>query len=526
MSKQKIGLIAGVICAILLAAVFVTKLRYEWKVQGAIEDTLAALPLPLVVKAGDIDVSFINKSVTLTNVKGSYTLTIPQNGAEQSVPMEYAVSSIVATGVNIDGFKEGAGVARLLDSLTVTDVTFTSPLAQAAIEHYYFEGVSADFAQLAVEIQKSLPVLMEANAVANYHQDKEEVQRLMHGIAAMLKAYETVRIKKSAVRNYKYSLDIEGAKVDVLMEAMEASNYSLREMGPISMNNLHASMNGEPFMEMESLAMDGMVLPSFVALLEEIARTPSPSFPALQKALKGQPFSIKNLRIKGVTVRNPLLQDNIIFSLDGSNFSYVAEDAHSMDFSFSNLNIDKSVILEQTGIPASVLAGQPDIISFEGDVQQQAKIKAPDTYDVEIKRAHIKGAGLGEADLSLAANNINNMAVLMGFPGDAELQKFEISLTDAGLSNVVFELEGMRNGKSAEEIRAQELAQLSEHLEDETSIVGKEILAGVITFLEKAGGTLSIAIAPPNPVGLDMLLEFFETGEPDMGFSISVTQSN
>ena len=526
MDKRKIGLIAGGACVILLAVIFGMKLRYEWKVQGAIEDALAALPQPLVVKAGNIDVSFFDKSVTLTDVKGSYTLTVPQNGADQSIPMEYTMASVAATGVNIDGFKEGAGVAKLLDSLTITDVAFTSPLAQATIDHYYLEGISADFAQLAAEIQKAMPALMEANAIASYPQSNEQTQKLMHGIAAILKAYETVQVKKFSTNNYAYSLSTEGMKVDMLMGSMEARDYSIRQMGPFSLKDVKASLNGVPFMEMEAVTTDGMVLPSFVALVEELAKTPYPSGDTLQATLKGQNFALKNLRFKGVTLRHPMQQDLTVFSLADSTFSYVAEDAHSMDFAFSNLNIAKPVVIQLARIPASVLAAQPEIISFEGAIQQQTKVKEPGSYDVAVKRAHIKGTGLGEASLALAASNINAMAIMMGSPGNATLEKFEISLTDTGLSDVIFALDGMYSGSGAAELREQELAELREQLEEETSAAGKRILTGIITFLEKTGATLSIAIAPPAPAGVEKLSEAFETDSPDLGLSVTVTPGN
>jgi len=527
MDKRKIGLIAGGAFVILLAVIFGMKLRYEWKVQGAIEDALAALPQPLVVKAGDIDVSFFNKSVTLTNVKGSYTLTVPQaaspDGADQSIPMEYTMASVAATGVNIDGFKEGAGVAKLLDSLTITGVAFTSPLAQATIDRYYLEGISADFARLAGEIRNAFPALMEANAIASYQQSREQTQELMHGIASILKAYETMQVKKLSLKNYAYSMNAEDAKVDMLMGSMEARDYSIRQMGPFSLNDVKMSLNGTPFMEMKAVTTDGMVLPSFVALVEELAKSPFPSQSVLQETLKGQNFALKNLRFKDITLRHPMQKDLTVFSLADSTFSYVAKDAHVMDFAFSNLNIAKSVIEQQAGIPASVLATQPEIISFEGAIQQQTKMKEPGSYDVAVKRAHIKGTGLGEASLALAANNINSMAIMMGAPGGAELEKFEISLTDKGLSDVIFALDGMHSGSNAAEQREQELADLREQLEEETSVAGKQILTGIIAFLEKTGATLSVVIAPPTPTGLDQLSEAFEAGSPDLGLSVTVT---
>lgn len=523
MDKRKIGLIAGGVCVILLAVIFGMKLRYEWKVQDAIEDALAALPKPLAVKAGGIDVSFFNKSVTLTDVKGSCTLTVPQNGAEQSIPMEFTVGGVVATGVNSDGFKEGAGTARLLDSLTITGVALTSPMVRTTIDHYYIEGISADFAQLDAGIQNVMSALMEADAINSSSPDREQTQEVMHGIAAMLKAYETMTVKKFAVKNYAYTLSDDGMEVDMLMETMEGRDYSIREMGPLSLKNVKGSLNGTPFMEMESMTADGIVLPSFIAVVEKLAESPFFSSLVLQEALKGQNFALKNLRIKGITLRHPMQQDLTVFSLGDSNFSYFAEDAHVMDFAFNNLNIAKSVILQQARIPASVLDSQPEIISFEGAIQQQAKMKEPGSYDVAVKRAYIKGTSLGEASMSLTANNINSMAIIMGMPGDAALEKFEISLTDRGLSDVVFALNAMHSGESAADLREQELAELREQLEKENGAAGKQILAGIIAFLEKTGSTLSIVIAPPSPTGLDQLPEAFETGSPDIGLSVTVS---
>ena len=523
MNKKKLFIIVGGLCLAAAIGLFVVKAQYESKVRAEIENVMANLPSPLTAKADSIDVSFFNKSVSMTNLKGTYTFTQTQPGKEESLPIEYTIARVHAAGVNVDGFQPGAGLVKLMDTLEFTDTRLTSPLVQATIEDYRVQGISGDYPLIETEITKALPALMAANARPDFPANDEEVKTLMAGLASFIKAYETVRIESASIKNYVYSIVVEGKKFNVVMGSMEGKEYSLRKMGPFAVKDVTAEVDGAPVLAMESFSMEEMVLPSFAEFFTALGENPDPSPMLIQSLFKGQPFAMKNLRIKNLNVRHPMAKDRTIFSLGDSDFSYVAETAHTMDFSLKDLNIDKAVLEDEADLPEEALATLPETLSFEAAVQQVLTPKAPGAYDIDAKRIFFKGAGLGEATLSLAANDVNSMALMMGMPSKAALKSFSASLTDAGFSTVAFAADSAYSERSADQARAETVADMRRSLERETSPIGKEMLSALIQFTEKAGGTLTIAVQPAEPLTFDKLMAASESEPAALGFSVNVT---
>lgn len=525
MSKQKIGIIVGGLCLLALAAVFIVKQQYESKVQKNIEAFLASLPQSWNVKAEKIDVSFFDKSVILTNLKGSYTLTLPQGGTQESLPMAFAFDRIKATGVNLDGFEPGAGTVTLLDSLDFTNMTFTSPLAQASVESYSIQGISGDFQLVADEIVKAAPTIMAANAVSDYPASGEELNKMMGAFAGIFKAYETVSFKRISLRNYKYALDFQGQKIDMSLGATDGKDYSIRRMGSCTLTDARASLNGVPIFSMESGSIDELVLPSFVSMFEILAKSDSPSPDELMASLKNQPFALKNMRFKNMTMQNPLEPDKTVFSLADISLSYVIEDSHAVDFSFNSLAIDKGMLAAGNGLPDSALSPLPDPVTLEGALALNVKQQGGGLCDLNVKKLFLKGPGLGEANMAFAAENVNTMIAMRGISDMAAILKnFDLSVTDDGLSDVIFATEGGLRGSSAEEVRTQHMESLKKELADEDTAVGKEVLTALINFLTKPGATLGVTVAPPAPTPLAEQMEAFANDDAaSIGFSVTFT---
>lgn len=523
MSKRKIGIIIGAVCLLAIGGGFIAKLQFESKVRGGIEDFLASLPPSVSAKAEKIDVSFFEKSVTLTNLKGVYNIPLRQEGKETTIPMAFASERITATGVNMDGFKEGAGVVKLIDSLTWVNTTVDSAVAKSSIENYVVENISGDFTQVYTSIEKALPALMAASAATDFPASNEDAQRIMGAAAGILKAYETLHIGKSSIKNYTYAVDVNGEKLDMTIEAADATDYSIRKMGPFSMRNVKAAYNGAPVLDMESLTSDEIILPSFVGLFEMLAKDPFPMPSMVQEAFKGQTFAMKNMRVKNMNVHHPMLKDRVLFSLADTNFNYVAETAHTMDFSFNNLNIDKSLLTAQSQLPAQVFASLPETITLEGSVQQVTTPKEKNIFDIDCKKIFLKGTGMGEATLSFAVNDLNLMALAMGMPNRSALKKYDIALTDQGASEVFFAIEGFYDENTAEQARAKELESLRAQIEVEQSQAGKDILNGLVNFLEKTGGTLQIAVQPENPSTLEQLMQAYMMNPAALGLTVTFT---
>lgn len=523
MNKRKIGIIVGGLCLVALAALFIVKQQYESKIQKDIEAFLADLPKSWSAKAENIDVSFFDKSVTLTNLKGTYTP--PQDSGQESIPMDFAFDRIKAAGVNVEGFEPGAGTVKLLDSLTFTNATFNSPLAQSSIESYSIEGISADFQMVADEIAKAAPTLMAANAVSDYPASNAEIDKVMKAFAGIFKAYETVTVKRLSFKNYKYSLDFQGQKIDMSMGGADGKDYSIRRMGSCTLTDIRASLNGAPLFSLESGSIDETVLPSFVPMFETMAKSANTSPDELMASLKGQPFALKNMRFKNMTMRNPLEPDKIAFSLADTTLSYVLEGSHALDYSFNGLSIGREPIAMGIGLPDSALSSLPDPVTLEGRLTLDVNQQSDDLYGLNLKKLFLKGPGLGEANLTSEADNLNTQALLQGIPDTSTtLKNFDLSVTDDGLSDVFFSFSGIWTGSSAAEVRAHHVESLKEDLENEDTAVNKEVLTALIEFLAKPGGTLRFVIAPPAPATLDTYMEAFAKDDAaSVGFSVTFT---
>lgn len=525
MNKRKVGLIAGVLCLLAVAGAFAVKMQYESKIRGDIEKALASLPQPLSATAGKIDVSFFNKSVTIANLKATYTMKIGKGDATQTLPIEYTVDRIEAAGINIDGFKEGAGAAKLLDSLVLVNTRFTSPQAQSFLARNEARDISGDASQLIAGIAKALPAILEIGASPDFGLSETEQKEFIAAFSGILKAYETVIIGESSIEGYQSTTDFDGTKVEIRMASGQAGKSTIRNMGPVTLKHLTAAVDGVQWVTLETISMGEIVLPSFVGFLDILSKGDIPDPQLLKGMFKDQTFALKNLRLKNLEARHPMLGDTPIFTLGEVDFSYVAETDHTVDFTFNDLGVPKAVIINGTGLPGAALANLPDTITFEGVIQQVAIPRETGAYDAECKKMFLKGSGLGEASLSFSIANLNALAFLMRMP-QPQVKNFDLSLTDAGFSEAAFAVSGLFEGKTSELARAAEVASLRKTLEEDPETPGKEVIAGLADFLEKPGKSLRITMTPASPLSLEELEALALTDPAALGLTVTVTPDN
>lgn len=511
-------MIAGGLCLAAVVGFFVVKTQYESKIRGNIEGFFASLPQPLNVTAENIDVSFLNKSVTLTNVKGTYTLTVNENGGSKTIPMVYTFDRITAAGINTDGFRENAGTARLFDSLVLANSRFTSPLAQSAVALYTFENVSGDARQLGTELAKALPVLMAANASPDFAQSEPEQKEFMSRLVGLLNAYETVTIGKSSFEVYEYSADIEDLKIDMKMRSGQAGTASLRKMSSIAGKDIAVTVN-DVQVKMENLSIDEIILPSFVGFFNVLSENAVPDFKKLKDLFADQPFAVRNLRYQNLEVRSPNNGDAPLFNLGDAAFSYEIDSGHAIDVAFNRLDIPKSAVLNAVSIPEQALADIPDPVSFEGVLQLLATPQESGAQDIDCKKMFLKGNSLGEVSLSFAVNNL----IGMPDPSGNEVKNFDLSLSDAGFSEAAFAVSGQFSGKTPEQARAAEVGSLRELLETDPDMPGKEIITGLASFLEKPGKSLRIVLAPPKPLSIGAIQALMLTDPSALGLTVTVS---
>ena len=520
MNIRKIGIIVGVIALLAVAGAFGVKWKFETDVRNNIESFFAALPQPMSVKAEKIDVSFFDKSVTLTNVASSYVMHIRTGEKEEALPITGTAARVIAKGVNIDGFNPGAGTVKLLDQLVFENFVTDIPMAKTQVERYEFNNISADFSLVVTEFKKGIPILIASSDNPQEFLDAEVLKKTMRAVADILKATETIHIGSESFTNYAYSLDIDGENMDMLVKSGKAQDYSIRKIHSNTMNDVTFSFAGKQVAVIGNLSSDEIILPSFVKIFEVLAEDPMPHM--VQDALKGQPFAIKNLRLKNLRITHVITQAPL-FALGDITVNYAAEDLHRMNFAVNGLDINKSLLVETLGAPADVLASLPDTITFEGVIDQTIAIKEGYVFDLDCKKIFVKGTGLGEAALSFAVNNINVMASMMGMPNTSALQHFDAKVSDQGFTNVFFALDAHHSDITPEESRTTEVESLRNQLAADPDQPGKEILAGLANFLEQPGGTLHIAAKPEQPGTIEQLLQAYLQNPASLGLSVIFT---
>ncbi|CAK7011222.1 MAG: hypothetical protein DELT_02092 [Desulfovibrio sp.] len=538
MTKRKLPLVIAGLAVLAGVGLFVVKMTYESKIQNSIENFFASLPAPLEAKAGKIDVSFFDKSVTITDITGGYK-------TENDV-VTFSIAKIAAFGINENAAKEGAGVTEIAKKLTVENLLYDSKLMHAKIGSYAYRDISGDFNRIMHECVKAFPIVAAAYTDPEYATSEKKQQQLLGELAPLLQAAETLTVGGGEAKDYTYSIPLADSKALVTIAEFTVGKYSLREMGPMAIKNITCTPEGAsaPLVSLEFLGMDGAELPSFAGLFAAIGQ--GVTSPALLKPyLQGQKFALKNLNAKNLTVRNPENLDEILFSLGNSSFSYAAtsvlapaggSDAasvgqalsvHDADLHFDGMKIAKILLERGKDLPASVLALMPETFSYSGAVQIKASAKDANnqSYDLDCKKIALKENSLGEFSLSLAINDLNTMALVMGIPGPAALKGFDLSVKDTGASQLFFTAtaeDKSEEGATPASLRAEALKGLPapDALPNDTL---RGLNDAMRAFIEKPGNTLRITLAPATPLTVTALQAAALAAPEKLGLSASTT---
>lgn len=501
MNKRTLSLIiVGIAVLAAGGGLFSVKTTYESKVRNDIENFLANLPQPLECTAGKIDVSFLGKSVVISDLTGSY------KGKEA---VTFSLAKISATGINTDAAKDGAGPTDIAKTLVVEKVVYGSPLFSATIDQYAYQGISGDLNQIIDETIKAMPTLITVYTDPEYITSEKKQIEALGKLSPLIAASETLTIGSATMRNLSYTVPVmdkelaPGQKVVVKIAEGNTGKYSLREMENMLFKDVSVTPEGSatPLITIESLGMDGAKLPSFAALFKALSQdTASPAL--LQAALQGQSFALKNLAIKNMSIHNPENLEQTVLSLANGTFNYIAENAHDIDLRFDGMKVDK-MLMENNGFPKNALALMPETLSHSGAVRitVTAKDAGDKTYDLECTKIAFSEDTLGNFSLSFAIDDLNPMALAFGMPGPAVLKNFDFSAKDTGASDVFFTVRAEDENATAASLRAQAVDSLpaQDTLPNDAL---RELMSAVATFLEKPGSTLRITLAPASPLNL------------------------
>ena len=525
MNRRKISILVGVVGILAVAVVGVLKWHFESDIRSKIETFLAELPEGLTAKAEKIDVSFFDKSVVITNLNAAYSLSL--EGLDYPISITSSASRVIIAGLNRDGFKPGAGVAKLADAfivegLNVEDNSQENIKAASRTARYSMENISADVASVVAETKKIFPTFMAIIKTSNNNPGEEDIQKMLQELSGLFKAYESVHAGKYSFTGYQYDVEFEGHKINLTMADGMATDYSIRKIGPTAVNTVKATFNDEEVLTVDSIGLEEIALPSFVKLFEVLAKDPSPE--AVLESLKGQPFAVKNLKLKNLRVTDPTVKGRTIFTMAEQDVNYGVENkALVLNSTISGLDIKKSLFGELFELPESVFVSLPDTITFEGNIEQAIALKDQMLLDLDYKKLFVKGTGLGEASLSFTLSDINPLMLAMRGSDSSTLKNFDFSMTDTGLSTVLFAKEAFENETTPEESRASAVESLRDDIEEETNKVEQEIMAALANFLERTGGTLQFTLNPEQPSSISQLMQSFHMDPEALGLTITFT---
>jgi hypothetical protein len=516
MNKRTLSFIVAGVVVLAAGGLFAVKNTYESKVRSGIENFLANLPQPIEAKAGKIDISFFDKSVVISD------LTVKDKGQDD---VTFSVAKIAATGINFDAAKEGAGTTEIAKTLVVEKCVYSSKLFNSVIDSYAYQNISGDLNRMINESVNATPAIIAAFTDPEYPTSQKKQLEFLSKMTPLIAASETLTIGNAAIKNYTYTIPVNGSKMTVSLAEATVGKYSLREMGNMVFKDTTCSMDGSsiPFVRFESISMDSAELPSFEEMFKAISQgMKSPT--VLRTTLQGQKFALKNLRVKNMSVRDPKNMEQMLFSLDNSTFSYVADSAHDVDTRFDGLKMAKALLAEG-GMPEDALALMPETLVYSGAmrIKATARGEAGASYDLNCEKIAFKEDTLGEFSLSLAIDDLNSIALIMGMPGPAALKNFDLTVKDTGASNVLFTVKAAEGeNQTAAALRAEAVKELppQEQLPNDAL---RSLVGAVRTFIEKPGNTLRITLAPASPLNLQTLQSAALMTPDKLGLTASTT---
>lgn len=519
MNKRTLFFVGGGICLLAVVGLFVAKHQIESGLRKDIANFFATLPAPLSASVETIDVSAINKTITLRNIKGQY-----KNSGNDN--MEFSIARVEAVGVNVDAFKKDVGTTTLAKSLTIIDSLCKYAGGEARMEREYLEDISGDGRLLLAELAKALPAITALQANPDFSGDHAAQTKAAGELAGVVRAYETFSIAKTQVTNYSYTIPVDDNTIRVVADSVDLQKYSLREMGPFSVTGIRATFDDTPFMKLDSITCDGVELPSFVGLLQALGKEEMASSNALQATLKDQPFALKNLRSKNLVLYDPETADRMLFSLGDTLLSYEARAAHTVETVCNGMSINRTLLEESGLLPDEALALLPKVVVFESAFRATAMKKEDDAYDIACNELRLKEPALGEITSAFSINNFHIFALIMGAPGPAALKNFDVTVRDAGMLEFAFALATLGTGETPEALRAQAVAELAHTRDTLPNDTLKGLADAVGTFLERSGSTLKITIAPEKPLNLSALQAAALTSPEDLGLTYSATSGD
>lgn len=516
MNKRKVLFLVGAIVVLAAAGLYGVKTTYETNVRNAIERFFASLPEPLKAKAEKIDVAFFSKSVTITGLTVSAQTEDGQH--------DFSAAEITASGINPEAVKEGAGKTRLARTLEVKNYLYASKDITVKAERETYKNIDADFGLLVTEGAKALPVFFRSGPTPASPLPKREEMRIFTDLAPFMAAAETISIAEYSAMNYVYVIPTGKGETTITTVAKSSmKDYSLRATGPVALSGIAcAPVGSSPGVRIESMGWDSAKLPSFVPMFKALGKDESPE--AVIETMKGQDFALRNLYVKNLSVHKKEDVEETLFSLKDFSFSYIAEAVHELAIRYDSLDVDKKILAKGKALPPAALNLLPETLSYSGVTRISAsKSEHSNIYAVDCDEMTFREKKLGAFTLRFAVRDIDPAVVVQtGDPGPAVLKSFALSITDTGVSDIIFASLAQQEGSTPETMRARTLGEFPPPAAIPNE-VQRELIDAIRSFTASSGNTLAIALAPATPLTFRALQEAALLNPRALGLSASTT---
>ncbi len=488
--KTRVPALALAAVILLGGAAFGVSSYMQYKQIQYINGIISRLPRSWDVRVGECGGSFFGDVVTLKKV--SLRLPAP-DGSENGAPLDVTMDAVAVKGVNSKA-EASQGGSRMVDRVAVGGLAWAGVGVAGSVEQLSVTGLRGDVPELARQIR------------AGRHRFDPARERL---------ALLDFAVDKAAARNARFTRAGGRSPVTVTAAAAEAADFSILKSGPLHAVDITVERDGRLFASAGRAGVDGWALPGTGAMPDA-----KKNYALGENPLDGD-VSIDGLRIEDARLEIPQPDGGTLPLIIGSHrlSARFTDQGQSFSGATSGLVVGKK--------PLSILAGPvlDDVLPFlpetlHANAELSVAIAPAESgmAEISVRPLAVDIAGLGSLNASLVMEK--NPEPLSG---EAALRSFEATVTDEGLSELVFARLGKNQGKTADEGCRDALLMLGI---SGVAIQGavRELNANILSFLEKPGATLSVKLDPGEAVDLETLGFTLLTKPDSSGLSFSVSR--
>ncbi len=511
---MKRTLLIGLAVVVILAAggYFWAQSRYDAAVRAEVQRLADSVSAPCKATVGKVESDLLSQTIALYDVEAICSI----QGGDQT----FFVKRATLKGLQRKALEQGSGRVKLLDSLEMAEIAFAGPAVSGHIDAYLIGDISGDPGVLNSALAGA-PATLVSIFEGVEALDRDAQRRAFADMAELFGAYETVSLGSVSVKNYAYDVSVEDQTLSVSLKDFQGSSHTIREFGPMRLTGLTVAVDGTPLAEADAVSLDGMKLPSLVPLFAELAKPTPPDMAVLETVFTSRDFALTHLRFTGLRVLDPDNPDQMAVILDNLSLNYAGESGHAVDLEY-DLTLDRSLLAQDMAIPMAALFRLPDPLKVHSSLNLTAMPKGDWVYDVSWQ-AHTSEASLGAiryaaevTDFSLddlARPNVRNLGI----------KSLSLSVTDTGISDVLFASAGAAQGAEPEAMRKMALAELVVNREMLPKGSLGNVLDDAVRFLQKPGKVFTVSAKPAAPIRIMQLQQVVLQDPERLGLTSSVS---